>query len=166
MNAGAFGQATWECVAAVEVIDRMGRVSIRTPESYRIAYREVQGPADEWFVAAQFKLRFDDRLKIHARISSLVANRNASQPMGIASCGSVFRNPEGHHAAQLIERAGLKGMTCGGARVSERHANFIVNESGATAADIESLILRVQTLVLERCGVVLLPEVRIVGEAP
>jgi UDP-N-acetylmuramate dehydrogenase len=93
----------------------------------------------------------------------LLAKRAASQPIGVASCGSVFRNPEGFYAAQLIEECGLKGKRIGGAVISEKHANFIINDKNATAADIESLIRLIQKTVKEKQGVSLQTEVRIVG---
>ena len=164
MNAGAFGQETWDCVTELETIDRHGGRKRRGRETFSVAYRSVQGPAQEWFTAALFRLDSDEPAAVRSRISARVAERNASQPMGIASCGSVFRNPPGDHAARLIEAAGLKGCAVGGASVSLRHANFIVNEGAATAADIEMLIHRVQSEVFERSGVRLEPEVRIVGE--
>lgn len=165
MNAGAFGGETWERVVRVWTIDRTGRVRERAAGDYSVGYREVRGPAGEWFVAAAFELDPDDGGAARARIRELLARRAATQPTGQPSCGSVFRNPPGDHAGRLIEAAGLKGARRGGAMVSERHANFIVNLGGATAADIEALIRHVQETVERVHGVRLEPEVRIVGEA-
>jgi UDP-N-acetylmuramate dehydrogenase len=164
MNAGAFGQETWNHVVEVETIDRHGTLKRRGRADFSIAYRSVRGVPQEWFTAAVFKLEPDEPSSVQARISARVAERNASQPMGVASCGSVFRNPPGYYAARLIESAGLKGCSVGGASVSLVHANFIVNEGAASAADIEILIQRVQSEVAARFGVSLEPEVRIVGE--
>lgn len=170
MNAGAFGGETWDCVEAVEVIDRHGSRQRRAAGEYRTGYRQVRGPQPdslerEWFVAAE--LRFDRRADGDAgtRIRDLLARRSASQPTGLASCGSVFRNPPGEHAARLIDACGLKGRRIGAACVSEKHANFIINLGEARAAEIEALILDVQAEVARRVGVRLEPEVRIVGEA-
>jgi len=165
MNAGAWGGETWRIVSAVEVIDRHGRVHRRTPEEFRTGYRTVEGRAGEWFVAAEFGLESSDAQSGRARIRELLNARATSQPVNQPSAGSVFRNPPGDHAARLIETAGLKGLRVGGARVSERHANFIVNEGQATAADIEALIATVRERVAEMHGVGLELEVRIVGEA-
>lgn len=169
MNAGAFGGETWDRVAAVEVIDRHGGLHRRAADAYRTGYRRVQGPEPdslerEWFVAAE--LRFDEGAggDAAARIRDLLARRSAAQPTGVASCGSVFRNPPGDHAARLIEACGLKGRRIGNACVSQKHANFIVNLGKARAAEIEALILDVQAEVARQCGVRLEPEVRIVGE--
>ena len=164
MNAGAFGGETWPLVRAVETLDREGRLHQRTPDEYRVGYRHVVPPvSDEWFVAAELALAPGDTDAARARIRELLNRRNRTQPSGQASCGSVFRNPPGDHAARLIEACGLKGRRVGGACVSEKHANFIINTGNATAADIEALILEVQAEV-ERCqGVRLEPEVRIVG---
>src|SRR5690606_17118034 len=124
----------------------------------------VQGPADEWFLGA--RLRFELRPgATQEDIRMLLARRKATQPIGEWSCGSVFTNPPGDHAARLIETCGLKGFRIGGARVSEMHANFIVNDGTARAADIEQLIAHVMRTVNERHGVDVKPEVRVVGEA-
>ncbi len=163
MNAGAFGGETWARVRQVWTIDRAGRVRARAPADYTVGYRSVRGPAGEWFVAAALALAPGDGRGLE-RIRALLARRAATQPMGRPSCGSVFRNPPGDHAGRLIEAAGLKGVRRGGAMVSERHANFIVNTGGATAADIEALIRHVQETVERVHGVRLEPEVRIVGE--
>ncbi len=164
MNAGAFGGETWQHVAAVETVDRAGRRHSRAPDEFRIAYRSVQGTPDEWFVAAHLLLEKGDPAQAQERIRALLAQRGASQPVQQYSCGSVFRNPPGDHAARLIEACSLKGRTMGGAQVSEKHANFIINHGTATAADIETLLLQVQGTVEQRMGVRLETEVRIVGE--
>lgn len=164
MNAGAFGGETWDHVAAVETIDRTGRLHTRLPEEYRVAYRTVGGVVDEWFVAAQLSLQHGDSDSAQSAIRELLARRAATQPTKQYSCGSVFRNPPGDHAARLIESAGLKGKTLGGAQVSEKHANFIINTGDASAADIETLVNQVQGRVEQLYGVRLETEVRIVGD--
>ena len=164
MNAGAFGGETWDHVVAVETIDRGGQLHTRTPEEFRIAYRTVVGAADEWFVAAHLSLDHGDSEQAQANIRELLAQRSASQPTDQFSCGSVFRNPPGDHAARLIEAAGLKGKMLGGAQVSPKHANFIINTGNASAADIETLLNQVQGRVEQLYDVRLESEVRIVGE--
>ncbi|WP_440996897.1 UDP-N-acetylmuramate dehydrogenase [Arhodomonas sp. SL1] len=165
MNAGAWGGETWAHVLAVETIDRLGRRRWRPREDYEVGYRSVTGPDGEWFITARLGFAAGgDPAALAERVRGLLAERAARQPMGEASCGSVFRNPTGDHAARLIEAAGLKGERLGGARVSDKHANFIINDGGATASDIEALITRVIEVVAERHGVHLEPEVRIVGE--
>lgn len=164
MNAGAHGGETWERVVAVRTIDRAGRIRERTPADYRIAYRSVSGPADEWFVEAT--LAFDAAAAPSMDTQkAMLDRRKETQPLGLPSCGSVFRNPPGGFAAKLIESAGLKGRRIGGAEVSSKHANFIINADGATAADIERLITCVQATVKDVHAVELVHEVRIVGEA-
>lgn len=165
MNAGAWGGETWERLEAVETVDREGTVRYRYPEEYRVGYRTVEGPRDEWFVAGHWHLEPGDGAQLRERIAALLRERNAAQPIGRPSCGSVFRNPPGDHAARLIEAAGLKGSTVGGAHVSTRHANFILNEAGS-AADLEALIDRVRGTVEAVHGVRLELEVRIVGQHP
>jgi UDP-N-acetylmuramate dehydrogenase len=162
MNAGAYGGETWDFVESVTTIDRRGELHRRTPEDFRVGYRSVTGPAAEWFVTALFAFRPDPEAS-RERMAALMARRKESQPLGLPSCGSVFRNPEGDHAARLIEAAGLKGHSIGGAQVSPKHANFIINTGTATPADIEALIELVAQRVAERHGVQLQHEVRIVG---
>ncbi len=149
----------------VETIDRSGARHRRPASEYRYGYRSVMPPvAGEWFLAATF--RFEQRPDASTdSIKRLLEKRYASQPIGEPSCGSVFTNPPGGHAADLIERAGLKGHRIGGAQVSPKHANFIVNTGTARAADIEALVSHVQATVERVHGVRLVPEVRMVGEA-
>jgi len=164
MNAGAWDGETWRQVLEVDVIDRRGTRHVRTPADYEIGYRHVRGPADEWFIAA--RMEFERKPgSSDAAMRALLEKRKQTQPIGEWSCGSVFTNPEGDHAARLIEAAGLKGARIGGAVVAEKHANFILNEGHATAADIEELINQVRDTVQRVHGVLLVPEVRMVGEA-
>ena len=164
MNAGAHGSETWERVAAVRTIDRHGEIRERTPSDYKVGYRSVQGPAGEWFVEAT--LQFDPKVVASAEaMKAMMERRKETQPLGLPSCGSVFRNPPGDFAARLIEAAGLKGHRIGGAEVSPKHANFIINTGDASAADIEALINHVQATVEKVHGVKLQHEVRIVGES-
>jgi UDP-N-acetylmuramate dehydrogenase len=168
MNAGCYGGETWDVVERVATIDRRGRIVERSRDEYDIGYRHCapKTPGEEWFAAAWFRLKAGDGEASRAVMKELLARRVATQPLGLPNAGSVFRNPPKHHAARLIESCGLKGLSRGGARVSEKHANFIVNPAGtASAADIEALILEVKKTVLEMTGVELVPEVRIVGEA-
>ena len=163
MNAGAFGGETWRHVLSVATIDRAGVRHERPASDYVASYRHVAGPANEWFLGA--RLTFEQRPGVsNEDIRLLLARRKATQPIGEWSCGSVFTNPPGDHAARLIDTAGLKGHRIGGARVSEMHANFIVNDGTASAADIEQLIQYVMATVQRVHGVQLKPEVRIVGE--
>lgn len=167
MNAGAWGGETWDLVASVETLDRHGELRARVASEYRVSYRSItppDGALEEWFVAAQ--LRFpDDGTTSEGEIRELLLERKSKQPIGQPSCGSVFTNPDGDHAARLIEATGLKGHRVGGAQVSERHANFILNTGAASAADIEALIASVRERVREAHGLDLVPEVRVLGEA-
>lgn len=165
MNSGAYGSETWNYVLEVETIDRYGELHVRSPKELDIAYRSVKGLEDEWFIAATFKFTEGDGKQAREKIRELLDQRNASQPVGNKSCGSVFRNPESDFAARLIESCQLKGETIGGAQISTKHANFIINAGDATAADIEALITKVRSTVENECGVSLLAEVRIIGEA-
>jgi UDP-N-acetylmuramate dehydrogenase len=164
MNAGAFGGITWNHVVAVETIDRYGKIRIREPQDYIINYRELKGPVGEWFLAGHFIFALDEPAKLQAQIKELLSKRSATQPIGTLSCGSVFRNPPDDFAARLIEASGLKGVRIGGACVSEKHANFILNTGSATAKDIESLIFLVADKVEALHNIRLTPEVHVIGE--
>lgn len=163
MNAGAFDGETWDHVIEVDTIDRHGVIQTRNKSDFSIGYRQVDGPADEWFLAARFEFADQGEDSVEA-VRSLMRERQDKQPLGLPSCGSVFRNPPGGHAAQLIESAGLKGYRIGGAEVSQKHANFIINTGSASAADVEQLIDHVRGAVEDLHGVQLQLEVHIVGE--
>jgi len=164
MNAGAWGGDTWSLVRGLETLDRQGEHHRRQVTDYEIGYRNVKGPKDEWFIAATLQLTPNPKKDGQAKIQALLKQRNEKQPIGLASGGSVFRNPPGDHAARLIERAGWKGKTQGGACVSQKHANFIINYNRATATDIEQLIKKIQADVVQSTGISLIPEIHIVGE--
>lgn len=166
MNAGCYGGETWQKVQRVQVLTRSGELLERKPQEYEIGYRHVvlNEASEEFFVGAWLKLEAGDVEKARMDIKALMEKRSASQPLQLPNAGSVFRNPEGGHAAKLIEGCGLKGRRIGGAEVSQKHANFIVNTGSATASDIENLIKEVQATVLQQTSIELHPEVRIVGE--
>lgn len=164
MNAGAFGGETWNIVDSVRTIDRKGDIHRRTHNDFDIAYRSVIHESEEWFLSAEFRLAQGNKAAAQDKIKSFLSKRRDSQPMGIASCGSVFRNPEGDYAARLIESCGLKGTTIGGACISEKHANFILNQGQATATDIESLIDLARSTVNQKFGIELIQEVKIIGQ--
>ncbi len=163
MNAGAFGGETWSMVEQVVMIDRAGNLVERSPAEFEVDYRHVGLPQQEWFAAARFRLAARAP-GVASNIRQLLQQRNATQPIGLPSCGSVFKNPEGKHAAQLIEAAGLKGYCLGSACVSEKHANFIISNSDTTASDVEALIGHIRDTIASQFGVSLEAEVRIVGE--
>ncbi|MBK5930916.1 UDP-N-acetylenolpyruvoylglucosamine reductase [Halochromatium salexigens] len=163
MNAGAWGGETWPLVERVRTIDREGQIRERARSAFRAGYRQVTGPEGEWFLSADLVLAPGDSEAAQARIRTLLDQRAATQPIGLPSCGSVFRNPPGDHAARLIEAAGLKGRRLGGAEVSPKHANFIINLGEATAREIAALIDLVQDAVERHSGIRLQPEVRRLG---
>lgn len=165
MNAGAHGGETWERVESVRTIDRDGEIHERSPAEYTVGYRSVTGPANEWFIEGIFRFE-PDVVPSMDTLKTMLERRKNTQPLGLPSCGSVFRNPPGDYSARLIEAAGLKGHRIGGAEVSTKHANFIINRDDATATNIEELIEHVRQTVLDVHGVELRHEVRIVGEAP
>ena len=164
MNAGAFGYETWNLVEQVTMINRQGELIDRKPDEFEVSYRHVRLPEGEWFVAARLRLheRSDEE---DNKIKQLLQKRNDSQPIGLPSCGSVFKNPPGKHSAQLIEAAGLKGHCIGAACISEKHANFIISNAETRASEIEALIAFIQKTVKQQFDVSLETEVRFVGEA-
>jgi UDP-N-acetylmuramate dehydrogenase len=163
MNAGAFGFETWQFVESVEMMNRRGELTQRYAAEFAIAYRTVSRNKDEWFSAGYFDFKLAEGQQ-PGNIKSLLGKRNASQPIGQPSCGSVFKNPDGDFAARLIEQCGLKGYSIGGACVSEKHANFIINANQASAEDIEKLIETIQAKVEQEFAIRLHTEVRIIGE--
>ncbi len=191
MNAGCYGSETWQHVSSVQVLTRNGELLSRNKHEYEIGYRHLVRVQDggfgikgvrantvaasqipdpesqaEIFVSATLQFEAGDGEAARKQIKELLGKRIASQPLNLPNAGSVFRNPPNDHAARLIESCGLKGKRIGGAQVSEKHANFIVNVGDATAAQIEALIQEVRATVAERTGVDLHPEVRIIGEYP
>jgi UDP-N-acetylmuramate dehydrogenase len=164
MNAGCYGAETWDVVNKVMTVDRQGVIRSRNKAEYRVSYRHVEMPAEEWFLAAWFDLPEGDMNEAERKIKALLVKRLATQPLNLPNAGSTFRNPEGDYAARLIEASGLKGYVMGGAQVSEKHANFIVNLGTATALDIELLIRHMQETVMDKFGIALQQEVRVIGE--
>lgn len=164
MNAGAYGGETWGYVKSVETINRKGKIKLYSRSDFDIGYRNVSLVEDEWFTSCTLTLGISEQEEVEQSMKNILAERAEAQPLGQHSCGSVFRNPDNEHAARLIEMSGLKGKQIGGAIVSEKHANFIINTGNASSADIESLIELVQATVLEKHGIKLIPEVRVIGE--
>jgi UDP-N-acetylmuramate dehydrogenase len=179
MNAGCYGVETWEIVERVQTLNRTGRLRERTVEDYEIGYRHVALKAEartpveeqktgfftneEWFAGGYFKLMGGDEAASRRKIKDLLDRRISSQPVNLPNAGSVFRNPPSDSAARLIESCGLKGLRIGGAMVSPKHANFIVNIGGATAANIEAVIMAVRKTVKAQTGIELQPEIRVIG---
>ncbi len=160
MNAGAFGAEFWQFVNSVTTINNSGEMFQRHVEDFEIGYRRVKpNHKDEHFISA--KLSFSSKPS-NQNIQDLLDKRNASQPIGLPSCGSVFKNPIDLYAAQLIEQAGLKGFCIGGACISSKHANFIINNNNASANDIENLILYIQQVVKLNSNIDLETELKII----
>lgn len=171
MNAGCYGAETWQVIEKVRTINRVGELHERNPEDYLVGYRHValqpsiaNAGAEEWFVGGWFRLERGDHDISRQKIKALLTARINSQPLNFPNAGSVFRNPAGDYAARLIEACGLKGYRVGGAMVSTKHANFIINNGDATASDIEAIIAMIRNIVKERTETELTQEVRIIGE--
>jgi UDP-N-acetylmuramate dehydrogenase len=166
MNAGAHGGETWDVVRDVEVMRRDGTTAWLPKSAFHYGYRHVERPADvAGFVAARFAFAPDADGRAEADMKAWLARRKATQPVGRPTAGSTFRNPPGDHAARLIEQCGLKGHRIGGAEVSTLHANFIVTDETARAADVERLIAHIRQTVQTETGIALEPEIRVVGDA-
>jgi UDP-N-acetylmuramate dehydrogenase len=165
MNAGAYGGEIWSYIKEVETINRKGKREIFEKDKFDINYRSVSISENEWFIACKMKLEISTRTVVSDRIKKMLSERADGQPLGQLSCGSVFRNPTNQHAAKLIELCGLKGKKVGGAVISDKHSNFIINTGNATSLDIEKLIEFIQACVYEKYDIKLIPEVRIIGES-
>ena len=164
MNAGAYGGELKDVLENAQVL-LGGELRTMNKDELEMGYRTTRVLREGGIVLeARFVLTPDNREDIAARMRELNARRREKQPLNLPSAGSTFKRPEGHFAGALIEGCGLKGCSIGGAQVSEKHAGFVVNTGGATAADILNLIGHVHDVVLRETGVELEPEVRIIGE--
>ena len=160
MNAGAFGSEIWQYVVSVKTMSHSGEMKDRKPSEFEIAYRStIHKNSNEFFVSAVFNFNLKEQ---NDDVSELSLIRNSSQPIGLPSCGSVFKNPKNHFAAKLIESSGLKGYCIGGACVSDKHANYIINQDNATAQDIENLIADIQDVIKQQFDIELETEIIII----
>ncbi len=164
MNAGAYGGEIGDHTSRVEILDKDGNIVMRDREAMGFSYRSSKVTPDEIVLSAYFDLEQGDASKIRAKMVDFSKRRKAKQPLNMPSAGSAFKRPEGHYAGQLIEEAGLKGFSIGGAQVSKKHAGFIINTGKATSKDIEDLINHVKKTVFEHSGVMMESEIKIVGE--
>jgi UDP-N-acetylmuramate dehydrogenase len=163
MNAGAYGSETKDVLISAKAVNRSGEMRIFKVDELGYTYRH-KGISDEWvFVEAEFKVTPAKVDEIKAKIQEIQISRNSTQPIRTKTGGSTFKNPEGHKAWQLIDAAGCRGLKIGGAKVSEMHCNFFINDGDATATDIENLIKEVQNRVFTNSGIQLEPEIKIIG---
>ena len=163
MNAGCYGKEIWEHIDKITTINYSGDIKEHDKSRYEYDYRKVDSRDDEFFIGAKF-IKLNSNINSEKIIKEYLKNRRETQPTGKLSCGSVFKNPEGHYAGQLIENLGLKGFSIGDAEISRKHANFIINNSKATAEDIESLILYIQDIVFKKLNIKLETEVKFLGD--
>ncbi|CAM3575114.1 UDP-N-acetylmuramate dehydrogenase [Marinicrinis lubricantis] len=165
MNAGAHGSDVSRILQSAEVLLETGEFVNYDAEELDFSYRHSRLQQTRGIVTeAVFRLKHGDRKEIAATLASYKDRRLRTQPLQLACAGSVFRNPEGHHAAKLVEEAGLKGLRCGGAEISTLHSNFIVNTGNATAEDVLTLIERIRAIVKQKYGIELETEVLLMGE--
>ena len=168
-NAGAFGREVKDGLVSTDVIDPQGQVHTLSAADCRLAYRDsiLKSEKAGWVVlSATFETGEDDPSRIRDRIKEVQRHRRQTQPIEKRSLGSTFKNPPGDAAGRLIDACGLKGRRVGGAQISEKHANFIVNLGGATADDVLALMAEMRNRVFERFGIELEPEVRVIGGTP
>ena len=162
MNAGAYGGELVQVLDSVTVLDRQGQEHVIPAADCGLGYRRsIFSGGDYLIVEARFRLTHGDPADIEARMKELASKRKEKQPLEYPSAGSTFKRPEGYFAAALIDQCGLKGLTVGGAQVSEKHAGFVINRGGATCADILALVEQIKAVVKERTGVELELEVKI-----
>ena len=164
MNAGAFGGEIAKVVTLVHGVTEAGEALALTKDDVKFAYRRTELPSHFIITRVDFDLAHGDRDRLTARVAELHAKRASRQPRGVPNAGSIFKNPPGNFAGKLLEGAGLKGTRLGGAAFSDQHANFIVNLGGAQAAEVLALIDLARVKVKEQSGVLLEPEVRLVGD--
>ena len=165
MNAGCYGSETWDFVEKVLMINLDGEQIVRNKSDFKIDYRKVISiQKNESFLASWFKFPDGDKKEAEEKIKKLLVHRKNTQPLNWPTAGSTFRNPKDNFAAKLIEECGLKGFQIGGAQVSKKHANFIINLGNATASDIEKIIIYIQKIVLEKKNIQLQREIKIIGE--
>jgi UDP-N-acetylmuramate dehydrogenase len=160
MNAGAFGSEIWQYVVSVKTMNFSGEIKERIPSDFEISYRStIHKNSNEFFVSAIFNFNLNEQ---NDNVGDLLQKRNSTQPIGLPSCGSVFKNPKNHFAAKLIESSGLKGYCIGGACVSDKHANYIINQNNATSNDIENLIAHIQDTIKKKYNIELETEIIII----
>lgn len=166
MNAGAYGGEMKDILLDAEVLTRDGELRVLSVEELKLSYRHsVIFEEDYVVLAAHIRLTRGDQTEIKGKMNELARARKEKQPLEYPSAGSTFKRPEGYFAGKLIQDAGLKGYTVGGAQVSEKHSGFVINRGGATAEEVRFLIKQVQKKVFEQFGVKLEPEVRMLGFA-
>ena len=162
MNAGAYGGEIKDVAVKTLYLDAAGELREAVDEEHDFSYRHSRFQPGEIVLSCDFLLQPGDENEIQAKMSELAAKRKASQPLDLPSAGSTFKRPAGGYAAALIDQAGLKGLTVGGAQVSTKHAGFVVNIGGASCADVLALMEKIKEAVLAASGIELEPEVRIV----
>ncbi|MCD7823678.1 MAG: UDP-N-acetylmuramate dehydrogenase [Oscillospiraceae bacterium] len=165
MNAGAYGGEMKDVVTEVTCITPSGEIKTYTGNSLDFGYRSSRfTSSDEIIVSAKFRLSYGDKASIKAKMDELIARRKSRQPLEYPSAGSTFKRPEGTYAGLVIEESGLKGYSIGSAKVSDKHANFVINTGGATATDVIALISHIKKTVLEKTGYSLECEVKLIEE--
>lgn len=164
MNAGAFGGEISQCLTSMLLVTACGEIVEKSREELQFSYRKLALEAGDMIACVRFRLTRSSVGRLQQEVARVQDKRRRNQPVGYPNAGSIFKNPPGEYAGRLIEKAGLKGRTEGGAQVSPEHANFIVNLGSATAGNVRDLMGLVQEEVWRKCGVWLEPEVRFIGE--
>lgn len=162
-NTGCYGGETWKKIHCVETINRAGQIQLRSPSEFTVMNRHVKGHREEWFVAGHFLLSFGDKNRSLADIRSLLEKHHVFHPREAENCGALFHHPSNECATRLIESCDLKKMSKGGAYISPKNANFIINDGTATVSDIETLMMHVSQVVEEKQHVRLIPDIQFIG---
>ena len=163
MNAGCYGGNIWEYVNKVIMINKNGNLVTKNKQEFKYGYRNLELEDNNFFIGATFNLQENQLKNSLDIIKEYLKDRRSKQPTGLPSCGSVFKNPENYHAANLIESSGLKNYKIGKAYISDKHANFIITEPSASSSDVEDLIEFIQKTVFENKNIFLETEVKFIG---
>jgi len=166
MNGGAYGSDTSQVLVEAEIVERSGKIRTLSNAEMGFSYRHSALPEGAIVTRAVFKMQAGNKENIAGKIADIQKSREDTQPIRARTGGSTFKNPEGHKAWELIEKAGCRGLTIGGAQVSEKHCNFLINIGTATAADLEALGEEVITSVKDKTGIILEWEIKRMGKAP
>ena len=164
MNSGCYGEDFSKILVSVQVMDFNGTMKVIYPQDIKFSYRGCDLGNNLIFISASFKGIVGEKLNIEKKMYDLIKKKKKDQPSKIKTCGSTFKNPDNNKAWKLIKDSGCAGMSFGDAYISEKHCNFFVNKGNANSEDLESLINQVKKKVLDKTGITLEPEIKIIGE--
>ena len=164
MNSGCYGEDISKILISVQAMDLDGKIKVVHSSDIKFSYRECNLNDNLIFISATFRGKKDNKLNIQKKLNNLIERKKRDQPSKIKTCGSTFKNPENNKAWKLIKDSGCGGMRVGDAYISEKHCNFFINKGNAKSEDLENLIYKVKSKVLEKTGINLELEIQIIGE--